>query len=302
MWGTPLMKVNIIMMLEYHLITPSYLIGIILAMMYSLLFIIEHQYPLRHSTRPLLSRVLINLILTVFVYITANLFIAPLIQFALKITADHHIGLLSWIPMSDGFRFVLGFLLLDVTFYYWHRLNHEIPLLWRFHNVHHTDPDLDVTTSMRFHPVEIAYSSLFRFIQLTIVGINPITLICYEFVFQFFTFFQHSNIKLPINVERRLNKVFVTPRMHGIHHSNYQDETNQNYSVVFSFWDRIHQTMTLNIRQQSITIGVPEYQQPTDNTMIPLLLMPIKKQADYWEGHHHRALKPIRDDIKTLLE
>jgi sterol desaturase/sphingolipid hydroxylase (fatty acid hydroxylase superfamily) len=202
--------------------------------------------------------------------------------------------------------FLLGFLLMDLTFYYWHRLNHEIPLLWRFHNVHHADPDLDVTTSMRFHFVEIAYSSVFRLVQLAVIGINPILFICYEFIFQASTFFQHSNIRLPIRCERLLNKIIVTPRMHGIHHSNYMDETNRNYGVIFSFWDRLHRTIKLNIPQQSITIGVPGYQKQSDNQLINLLMMPFKAQRNYWrynnKEYHNRTTLPGDGNPNNLAE
>jgi sterol desaturase/sphingolipid hydroxylase (fatty acid hydroxylase superfamily) len=267
-----------------------------LVLLYIILFIAERQWPLRNRTRSVLPRIMLNLTFTALVFLTATLCVQPVVMFSLHFTTQQTFGLLHFIPGNAVSHFILGFLLMDLTFYYWHRLNHEIPLLWRFHNAHHIDPDLDVTTSFRFHFVEIAYSSIFRLFQLFIIGINPLAFFCYEFTFQANTFFQHSNLKLPLRFERIINIILVTPRMHGIHHSNYRNETNRNYGVVLSFWDRLHRTIKLNIPQQKITIGVPAYSQTPDNTLTKILLMPFKKQRHYWqiksENHLKRTLPP----------
>lgn len=284
-------------MFASHPISIPFFAGTILVFIYILFLIIERKWPLRPYVRPFLSRLVVNFSLTVIVLVIAALLIKPISQFTINLTQTHGFGLLSLLPANPFIHFVTGFLLMDLTFYYWHRLNHEIPLLWRFHNVHHIDPDLDVTTSMRFHGVEIAYSSIFKLIQLGLIGVNPITFFCYEFVFQVCTFFHHSNIKLPIRFERILNKLLVTPRMHGIHHSSYRDETNRNYSVVFSFWDRVHQTIKLNIPQQTITIGVPGYLKSTDNSLINVLLMPFKPQRPYWQFNNEKRLSRVPDKL-----
>src|SRR6185503_18602759 len=104
------------------------------------------------------------------------------------------------------------------------------------------DPDLDVSTGFRFHFGEIALSSIFRVVQIGLIGPSLTTFLVYELVFLVNTLFHHSNVRLPVDVERLLNKVFVTPRMHGIHHSQVRTELNSNFSVVFSWWDRLHRT------------------------------------------------------------
>ena len=278
-----------------------FILGIMLFLIYGSLFLIERFRPLRRPVRSLLSRIVVNISITALVFISASIFISPLAKSIIHLTSIHGFGLLSLLPFNPFLLFVTGFLLMDLTFYYWHRLNHELPLLWRFHNVHHIDPDLDVTTSMRFHVVEIAYSSLFRLVQLSVIGLDPITFLCYEFVFQASTFFQHSNIKLPIRIERWLNKVIVTPRMHGIHHSNYRDETNSNYSVVFSFWDKLHRTIQLNVPQQSVTIGVPGYEQVQDNNFKNLMLMPFKRQRPYWQTNQLARTVPAESKDSGFL-
>jgi sterol desaturase/sphingolipid hydroxylase (fatty acid hydroxylase superfamily) len=171
---------------------------------------------------------------------------------------------------------------MDLTFYYWHWLNHNICLLWRFHNVHHIDPDLDVTTSFRFHLVEILYSTAFRVLQVLVLGVAPLSYAIYGTIFMCATMFHHSNIRFPIGLERVFNKIIVTPRMHGIHHSAVKSETNSNYSVIFRWWDWLHKTLVLNVPQQAIQIGVPAYKKQEDNRLWSLLKMPFISQRKYW--------------------
>jgi sterol desaturase/sphingolipid hydroxylase (fatty acid hydroxylase superfamily) len=191
-------------------------------------------------------------------------------------------GILTIVPMPVIVGGVLTFLLLDLTFYYWHRVNHTVPILWRLHVVHHIDPDLDVTTAYRFHVLEIALSAGFRGLQVLLIGGPVWAAIAYEVAFQLNTAFQHSNIRLPIRVERWMNLVIVTPRMHGIHHSKMKHETNANWSSVFSFWDRLHGTLQLNIPQGQIDIGIAGYARPADNRFWRALIMPFEPQRDYW--------------------
>ena len=150
-----------------------------------------------------------------------------------------------------------------------------VALLWRFHNAHHIDPDLDVSTAVRFHPVEIGYSAAFRAVQVLVIGGPVWVFVAYETVFQFATLFHHSNVRFPIRIERWLNFILVTPRMHGIHHSEEFDETNFNWSSVFSWWDRLHRTLRLNVSQSIIDIGIAGYSLPHDNTVRATLAMPF---------------------------
>lgn len=270
--------------------------------LYLLLKWLELLRPLRTPTKSWRQRLVINLVMTLVVFATAAITVKPTSQFLIQWTFNNHVGLLRWLALPFTLQFILGFLLMDVTFYYWHRANHVFPLLWRFHNVHHIDPDLDVTTAFRFHFIEIAYSAAFRVIQLTIIGINPIAFAFYEFLFQVNTLFQHSNIHLPIRVEAWLNKLIVTPRMHGIHHSQVMNETNANYSVIFSLWDRLHKTLHLNIPQQEINIGVPAYTQATDNNLPSLLTLPFTKQRRYWgKEYKGKITRGVVSGTKTTL-
>jgi sterol desaturase/sphingolipid hydroxylase (fatty acid hydroxylase superfamily) len=197
-------------------------------------------------------------------------------------TSDRPLGLLSFLPLSPLVHSIFGFLMMDLTFYYWHRLNHRSRFLWRFHNVHHIDPDLDLSTAVRFHFGEIALSTAFRVTQISLIGVSIGTFLAYEVVFQAGTLFHHSNIRLPIRVERIVSKVLVTPRMHGIHHSTVRDELDSDFSTIFSWWDRMHGTLRLDVPQDQITIGVPAYLEPGDNTLRNCLWLPFSRQRDYW--------------------
>ena len=194
---------------------------------------------------------------------------------------------------------------MDLTFYWWHVANHRIPFLWRFHNVHHIDPDLDVSTAFRFHFGEVAMSVGLRVGQVLLFGVSPLTFATYEVVFEMNTLFHHSNVRLPVAVERVLNKVLVTPRMHGVHHSAVREEDNSNFSVVFSWWDRIHRTLRLNIAQSRIVIGIPGYLDPTENRIERVLVLPFVRQNDYWRTAAGKLVVRSERDIRdasTIME
>jgi sterol desaturase/sphingolipid hydroxylase (fatty acid hydroxylase superfamily) len=258
-----------------------------------LFFLLERVVPLRAPKAALLGRLLVNLAFSALALAVATLFVGPAVGGSLGFLAERRFGLLQLAALPAPLAGVLAFLLMDLSFYYWHLLNHRVALLWRFHNVHHIDPDLDVTTALRFHFGELALSAGFRIVQILAIGVSPWVYAAYELVFQANTLFQHSNLRLPIRFERALNKVLVTPRMHGIHHSQVQHEANSNYGVVFSWWDRLHRTLGLNVPQSAITIGVPGYSNPEDNRLWNALWLPFRKQRDYW---HRPDGGPVRRD------
>ena len=167
------------------------------------------RFWLRHRTRALVRRLITNLCLSVFAFAVAALIIRPLGLALAAWTAEKPFGLLHVVALPAAVQFGLAFLLMDLTFYYWHLANHMIPGLWRFHNVHHIDPDLDVSTALRFHVGEILLSTAFRIVQVSLIGLSPLTYMLYESVFQGSTLFHHSNVRLPLRAERLLNKVLV---------------------------------------------------------------------------------------------
>jgi sterol desaturase/sphingolipid hydroxylase (fatty acid hydroxylase superfamily) len=243
---------------------------------YVLLFVAEQLLPLRRRTHPLGARLFVNFVMSAATFLAGTIVVRSVALRGMSVVTQGRYGVLQLGPMPTPARVAVAFLLMDLTFYYWHRLNHVVGFFWRFHLVHHVDPDMDVSTSFRFHFGEVLYSSAFRLAQVLLIGVTPLLYGTYELVFQLATLFHHSNLRLPIGVERALNRVLVTPRMHGIHHSDVQEESNTNYSVVFRWWDALHRTLRLNVSQSALRIGVAGRRRPGDNRVCRLLTMPVK--------------------------
>lgn len=249
----------------------------VLMVVFLLLFILESKRQLRKRVQAKWHRILINFIVSLPAFTLLRLLLIPEMVWLAAQNEQWHFGLNYLYHLPAWLEAIIAFVTLDYTNYLWHRLNHRIPLLWRFHLVHHTDADLDVTTAIRFHFGEIIGSFFFRGAAVVLVGASPLLVLVYEIVFEACTQFHHSNMKLPLRVERVLNMLMVTPRMHGIHHSVVHSETDSNYSVIFSWWDRIHRTMRLRIPQQEVVIGVPMYSNPKELTIGFLLKLPFTK-------------------------
>ncbi|MHC4072321.1 MAG: sterol desaturase family protein [Planctomycetota bacterium] len=279
-----------------------YFKALILPAVFMLLMLTEQIVPLRQRSRLLFPRLVKNLVLTAAVFLVASLVVRNTGLWTSRWTMERSFGVILLVPLPKWCRVAIGFLLMDLTFYYWHWANHRIRLLWRFHNVHHIDPDLDVSTSFRFHFGEIAYSAVFRLFQMLLIGADPLTYAIYETVFNAETMFHHSNIRLPLRLERLLNKVIVTPRMHGIHHSAVGPETNSNYSVIFPWWDRLNRTLVLNVPHSSIRIGVPGYLEAEDNRLWNLLTMPFVRQKRYWRFADGSPARSNRDKTVKATE
>jgi len=192
---------------------------------------------------------------------------------------------------------IVDVLLLDYALWVWHSLNHRVALFWRFHRVHHVDRDLDTATALRFHFGELALSVPFRIVQVLLIRPDPIALQTWERMLIASILFHHSNVRLPFAIERRLARLFVTPRMHGIHHSDFAGETNSNWSSLFTFWDQIHATFRLDVPQRAITIGVPKYENDRDVTLPRILELPLRTtKRDFRGRESRRPSRPLRDE------
>ena len=255
---------------------------LVLVVVFLLLLLLEAAFPLRRRTRPRSQRLPVNFTLTAGVMTIGLLVVRPVgLAMSFWVT-NRNLGLLHLLSLPVPLTVLLGLVLMDLTFYWWHRANHRFFLLWRFHGVHHLDPDLDVTTATRFHFGEILYSTGFRVLQISFLGVDPSTYLLYEMTYQAANMFQHANLRLPLLLEQALNKILVTPRMHGIHHSVVSEEVGSNFSVIFRWWDSLHHTLRLNVPQRDIVIGVAGYQSPEHNRLWPLLVLPLKFSKNYW--------------------
>lgn len=254
----------------------------VLAFGFVFLFALESRYGLRCRVQSRWQRIRINALVALPALAALRLaFIPAMVALAVYNQAHWRWGVSYLVQLHPLAKGVAGFLLLDYSMYLWHILLHRTPLLWRFHNVHHTDLDMDLTTALRFHFGEMIFSIGFRGLFVLFSGASPLTVILYELASELAINFHHSNWKLPIGFERVLNKVVVTPRMHGIHHSIVRGETDSNYATVFSWWDRLHHTLNLQVAQQDLQIGVPAYRDPAELTAWQLLLMPFRKTRDW---------------------
>jgi sterol desaturase/sphingolipid hydroxylase (fatty acid hydroxylase superfamily) len=173
---------------------------------------------------------------------------------------------------------VLAVVLLDYTLYLWHVLTHKIPFLWRFHKIHHADLDLTASTAIRFHFGEITISVLFRAGQILLIGVSPNALQIWQTLLFASIFFHHSNLKLPKDFENKLQKIIVTPRLHGIHHSSEQSEMDSNWSSGLTVWDFLHGTFCNDIPQNEITIGVKEFNEEKDVMFRKMLFAPFQNR------------------------
>jgi sterol desaturase/sphingolipid hydroxylase (fatty acid hydroxylase superfamily) len=248
----------------------------ILGGVFGALFLLELAFPLREAGRSRAGRFFVNAGMTLLAFAVGWVVVRPLGLGLSAWTTASGLGLLHTAETTFLVKLIAGLLLMDLTFYYWHRANHTIPFLRRFHIVHHIDPDLDVTSAFRFHFGEVFLSAGFRVAQVLVLGIAPLTYLIYEFVFTISTAFHHSNLRIPLAIEKALNAVFVTPRMHGIHHSTVREETDSNYSVILRWWDWLHSSLVLNRPQSAVTIGVQGLREDGDNGFLGLLVRPFR--------------------------
>jgi len=267
------------------------------------LLVAETLRPLRRRVQSRMRRMAINSGVAAVALVVIRLALIPAVVAVAASGQAHRVGIAWRLPVPWWLRDAIAFLLIDYTMYLWHRANHVFPFLWRFHNVHHTDRDLDVTTAMRFHFGELLLSVFVRSAQVLIAGAGWVLALVYEIVLELETDFHHSNLKLPIRFERLLNRLIVTPRMHGIHHSIVKRETDSNFSNMLPLWDRFHRALRLNIPQHEITIGVPYYRDPRELGLVSLLVMPFRKQRRGWrlpDGSVPDRVEP--PDASALVE
>lgn len=165
-----------------------------------------------------------------------------------------HLSLLASLPI--WLEYSIAILVFDAWQYLWHRLNHRIPFLWRFHAVHHSDAAMDATTGLRFHTGEILLSSTARLVVLPILGLSIGQVLAYEAVLLPIILFHHSNMRMPKELDRIARSVIVTPWMHWVHHSDWQPETDSNYSSIFSWWDRLFGSFRLRSDPSGIRLGL----------------------------------------------
>jgi sterol desaturase/sphingolipid hydroxylase (fatty acid hydroxylase superfamily) len=242
----------------------------------------ENRRPLRRATESKLRRQVRNFTIGALSAAAVVLAESPLIQPLAGHVESRHWGLLGTIHLPLWMEIAIALVLMDYTFYIWHVLMHRVPLLWRFHAVHHVDLDLDASTAVRFHFGELLISIPWRAAQVVLIGLTPLTFSVWQVLFAVSVLFHHSNVRIPIQWERVINRLIVTPRMHGIHHSIVAEETNANWSSGLTIWDRLHGTLRLNVPQEEVIVGVPAFRDPESVTLPKALALPLQPPRDFW--------------------
>lgn len=175
--------------------------------------------------------------------------------FVFDLAKNKKVGLLNFIKLPTFLNYLIALTFIDFWMYWWHRINHEVPFLWKFHKLHHTDESLDSTSAIRFHPLEIIISSFIRIIVLLPFGINPEHITLYEKILSSVIFFNHSNINISNKLDFIFRRFIVSPEIHRTHHSNNIEEANSNYSSVSPYWDMLFKTYTRNPKKK-VDFGV----------------------------------------------
>ena len=257
------------------------------------LFWLERKRPLRRRVEPLLLHTTRNAAAGALAAITLQLAERPIVSRLAGCVNDRRIGLLKMFHLPRLIETLLAVVLMDYTLFLWHMLTHKVPALWRLHLPHHIDLDLDASTAMRFHFAELMVAVVWRAGQIVVIGVGPTSYAAWQLFLLPSILFHHSNVDLSPELDTKINRWFVTPRMHGIHHSIVREETNSNWSSGLTVWDKLHKTFRADMPAHDITIGVPAYRDPSDVTFATYARMPFDEQRETWklpDDQEHKAI------------
>jgi len=215
---------------------------------------IDYQLDGERFSRPELEAV--RLLIDVFA--VRLLFPIAAVGFA-GVASSNDWGMLNRLDLPLWLACVLALVLLDLAIYTQHVVTHKVPLLWRLHRVHHSDPDFDISTAIRFHPIEILLSMLFKALLIFALGPPVVAVIIFEILLNGCAVFNHANARLPESLDRALRRILVTPDMHRVHHSTRRPESDANYGFSLAIWDRIFGTYQAQPQagHTDMTIGMP---------------------------------------------
>ena len=237
---------------------------------------LEALFPARDRLQKRSSRWFTNLGLVIIDTLAIRL-LFPIIAVGAALWASTNgWGLLNIISMPTWLAVVLAVIILDMMIYWQHVAFHKIPVLWRLHKVHHADRDLDASSGLRFHPVEIVISMIYKMVVVVALGAPVVAVIIFEILLNACALFNHANVRLPGWIERPLRLVMVTPKLHRIHHSVIERETNTNYGFSVIWWDKIFRSYTDKPKGE-LTLGLSEYQTDAPSNLIWSLIAPFKK-------------------------
>ncbi|WP_447976646.1 sterol desaturase family protein [Candidatus Nitrospira bockiana] len=206
------------------------------------------------------------------------------------LAAERTWGILNHLSWPDWLEVALAVVALDFVLYLQHVMFHAVPLFWRFHMMHHADLDCDVTTGLRFHPVEVVLSMLIKLAAIGIVGPSPQAVLSFEVLLNATSMFNHSNVRMPAALDQCVRWILVTPDMHRVHHSILPRETNANFGFNLPWWDRLLGTYRPQPEggHERMTLGLNQFRDPAHLTLMGLLLLPFTGMPGDYPLSRHR--------------
>lgn len=250
-------------------IDPNYIIIGLLVILYTMEQVFNR--PFRFDKRP---QHLVNNILFQVVFFIANYFFALFQVFCISWLNDHHIGLLYVVQLPFWVKLIIGVALFDMTSYWFHRLAHKTPLLWRLHRVHHSDTTMDASTFFRGHPLEVLVFGNASIIAVALFGMDMLSFGLYLFIFIPFAFLEHTNLSFPKWVDKTVGLIFVTPNFHKVHHEQDQYYTDANFSDIFIIWDRLFGTFKYKPVKE-LKYGLAEFDDKKKQSFLYLMKSPF---------------------------
>jgi sterol desaturase/sphingolipid hydroxylase (fatty acid hydroxylase superfamily) len=212
---------------------------------------------------------------------------------AAVLAGQREVGLFHQLDWPWWAELIIAMIVLDLVVYFQHVLMHAVPILWRLHMVHHSDLDIDVTTGVRFHPLEIALSMFIKIGAVILIGVSPTAVLIFEVILNAISMFNHSNVCIPMRVDRMLRWIVVTPDMHRVHHSVIPRETNRNFGFNLPWWDRVLGTYLSDPSKghEHMTIGLEQYRNPTRLTWLDLVALPFVGEIGRYPTWHDEQNK-----------
>lgn len=234
----------------------------------------------------------------------AVIVVFPLLPIGMAIVVEkQQLGFFHQISLPIWLNIILGIVMLDGVMYWQHRLLHKYRWLWRFHQIHHMDRHIDVTTGFRFHPIEVLFTTTMKMIGIGFFGIHFIGVLIFEILYSAATLFTHINVSLSKKHEEKWRKYIVTPGMHRIHHSDTLRETNSNYGFCFSMWDKLFGSYTpfFQTGEENMVVGLEAYRDPKYQTLEGMLGVPFNLKA-FRLKHQKAPLVQFQVNQKPLIE